>query len=42
MYFIICKSIKQKWWDVFVKIYLIKWYTVVFVTDLKHRKTFSN
>ena len=38
MYLLICKSIKLKWWETFVKIYFIKWYTVFFVTDLKQKK----
>jgi len=32
MFLVICKSIKQKWWESFVRIYLIKWFTVYFAT----------
>ena len=32
MFLVICKSIKQKWWELFVRIYLINWFTVFFAT----------
>ena len=35
MFLVICKSIKQKWWELFVRIYLINWFTVFLPQNTK-------